>query len=126
MNHELRRSPRHIITLPLRVASVDGLPAVSVGETRDIGAGGVGFVVPLELPVGKSIAYEITLSTCGAGARIRCAGTILRCERRGEAWKIAATMARYHFAGTGNAESAGAETVAPPESRGEAELTSLS
>ena len=101
------------MSLPLRVLAVAGQPVKWKGETRDIGAGGVCFVSPAELPVGKIIDYEITLSTAGSGARIRCFGTILRCVAGPDSWVIAATMKRYTFVRPATADSPAEDETSP-------------
>jgi hypothetical protein len=111
---EQREYPRHKISLELRVVTMAGKAVDIIGETHDIGAGGVSFVLPSALPVGETIDYEISFSGNGPAARGRCGGVILRCRGVGDAWMIAATMERYLSVKTGEMESTRAASFAPP------------
>ena len=101
-NAEKRSAQRHKLSLPMRIVAVGGDAVDWIGETRDIGAGGVRFVMPFQLLAGTRVEYIVTLSSYHPAAEIRCAGSILRCAKRGagrngESWEAAVTMDRYRF-----------------------------
>lgn len=101
---EQRRAQRYEAKFPIRVIAIDGQPADWVGETRDIGSGGVRFALPNELPVERAIEYIVTLSCDPPVARIVCKGDILRCATSdepgtGDCFEIAATMRSYSLVG---------------------------
>jgi hypothetical protein len=79
---ELRKVPRYEIILPLRIVSVGRQRVNLVGQTRDVGAGGVRFVVPDKLPIGRKVEYIITRSSGNRGTEIECVGNILRCVKK--------------------------------------------
>jgi len=99
---EQRRERRFTVRLPLRIVALEGKAVDWIGETRDIGTGGVRFIVANRLPIGKHVEYMVTLSTYSPATRIRCTGEILRCVKDGDgcadgSWEVAATMKRYVF-----------------------------
>lgn len=99
---EHRKAKRYEARFPIRVTAIDGHPTDLAGQTRDIGSGGVRFVLANELPVERTIEYIVTLSCHPPAARIVCKGGILRCaasdERGpGDCFEIAATMLSYYF-----------------------------
>jgi len=114
MSQEKRRAPRLPIALPIRVVGISGQACACVGHTRDIGAGGVSFYLSTEIPVGENIDYEITLSSNGLAARIRCTGRVLRCVQSGETCTIAVTMERYSFIRPESDVATGTPEPAPP------------
>jgi hypothetical protein len=96
---EQRRVPRYDVRLPIRVTAIDGQPAYWVGQTRDIGFGGVRFDLANELPIARTVEYMVTLSDHAPAVRIICKGNVLRCIRNSDAcFEIAVTMTRYWFA----------------------------
>lgn len=101
MGRELRQTNRYNMSLPVRIVAADGQELDWIGHTIDIGAGGVRFMVPGELPVGKTVEYIITLSEYNPVSLIRCTGSILRSVKKDEAghlcFETAATMERYAF-----------------------------
>ena len=108
---EQRRAQRCSVRLPLRIIAADGRAVNCIGQTRDMGAGGVRFIVPAELPPGTVIDYVVTLSTYSPAAHIRCTGEVLRCAESVEApnpsYELAATMRRYNFVPQAQVENAG-------------------
>ena len=68
--------------LPLRVVSVGRRRVNLLGQTRDVGAGGVRFVVQDKLPIGRKVEYVITRSSGNRGTEIECVGNILRCVKK--------------------------------------------
>jgi hypothetical protein len=102
VKQEQRITPRFKVSLSAHIVGIDNRPVSWKGETIDIGAGGVRFILPHELPVGNTIDYVITLSDNEPPARICCVGNVLRCEKKENSWEAAATMARYVFVRSGS------------------------
>jgi hypothetical protein len=65
-----------------------------LGQTRDLGAGGVRFVVPDKLPIGRQVEYVITRSSGNRGDEIECTGNILRCVKKYDypSYEVVATI----------------------------------
>lgn len=79
---ELRKVPRYEVILPLRVVSVGRRRVNMPGQTRDVGAGGVRFVVSDKLPIGRKVEFIITRSSGNRGSEVECVGNILRCVKK--------------------------------------------
>jgi hypothetical protein len=91
---ELRKVPRYEVILPLRIVSVGRRPVNLLGQTRDVGAGGVRFVVSDKLPIGRKVEYVITRSSGNRGTEIECVGNILRCVKKYDypSYEVVATI----------------------------------
>lgn len=82
-------------------------------KTRDISSGGVCFVSPYDVEVGRRIEYLITLLGSNPPVRIRCLGKVLRSLQPAAAtsgdpqYEVAVTMERYQFVRAGEVEPAG-------------------
>jgi len=99
---EQRRGQRYNVRLPLRIVALDGIAVNWTGQTRDLGTGGVRFLIRSALPVGKPVEYVVTLSTYSPAAHIRCIGAVLRCATYDGTsseglYDIAVTMNSYSF-----------------------------
>ena len=82
------------------------LPVSSVGETKNLSAGGVLFSATVDVEVGEPIEYVITFPTHsinGGGVNLRCLGKVVRLMPRssdlegGGQILVAATLERYEF-----------------------------
>ena len=124
---EQRRAQRYNVRLPLLIVRAGGLAVNCSGQTRDLGAGGVRFVIPAELPAGTAIDYVVTLSNYTPAALIRCTGVVLRCMdnadgRPNSRYEIAATMRSYVFVPLTHKETMASEclhNVDPGQSTGQ-------
>ena len=102
---EHRKAKRFDLKLPVEVVRQSFQPVSSVGETKNVGAGGVLFSATLQVEVGEPIEYIITFPTHpinGASVSLRCLGKVLRLEpsdSNGEDCSVlvAATLERYEF-----------------------------
>jgi hypothetical protein len=102
---EHRKAKRFDLKLPVEVVRKSFQPAFSVGETKNVSAGGVLFSVSIEIEVGEPIEYIITFPTHpinGASVSLRCLGKVLRLEPNGQdpedgSVLVAATLERYEF-----------------------------
>lgn len=101
-----RIAKRFDLRLPLEVVRKSALPISSVGETKNMSAGGVLFSATVEMEVGEPLEYIITFPTPpgnGGGVNLRCLGKVVRLEGGasepgGKApFLVAATLERYEF-----------------------------
>jgi hypothetical protein len=103
---EQRRSKRFDLRLPVEIVRKSFLPVSSIGETKNLSAGGVLFSATLDVEVGESLEYVITFPTHsinGGGVGLRCLGKVVRLvpsssdsEGSGSVL-VAATLERYEF-----------------------------
>jgi hypothetical protein len=88
------KHPRQYPRFPfeLRVELAQG-----VGVTRNVSAGGVYFVTDQPHSAGDAADFTLVLGdlTYGGPWRLRCAGTVLRVEPRGNKVGVAATIVSY-------------------------------
>ncbi len=101
---EQRKSKRFDLKLPLEVVRKSFLPVSSVGETRNVSAGGVLFYASLKAEIGEPLEYIITFPTHsadGGSVSLRCLGKVVRVEPNGSENSgrllVAATLERYEF-----------------------------
>ena len=102
---EQRRAKRFDLRLPVEVVRKSFQPVSSVGETKNLSAGGVLFAASLRIELGEPIEYIITFpshSSNGGGVSLRCLGKVVRVEANGgstekDAVIVAATLERYEF-----------------------------
>jgi hypothetical protein len=102
---ERRRTKRFAIRLPVEVVRQSFQPVSSIGETRDLSAGGVLFSANLRVELGEPLEYIIGFpshSNLGPGVSLRCLGKVVRVEPNGasvgqDAVMVAATLERYEF-----------------------------
>ena len=82
------------------------LPVSSIGETKNLSAGGVLFSATVDVEVGEPIEYVITFPTHsanGGGVNLRCLGKVVRLvpstgDSEGHSSiLVAATLERYEF-----------------------------
>jgi len=82
------------------------MPVSSIGETKNLSAGGVLFSSSLEVEIGEPIEYIITFPTHsinGGGVNLRCLGKVVRFEHAADdpenkgSLLVAATLERYEF-----------------------------
>jgi hypothetical protein len=103
---EQRRSKRFDLRLPVEIVRKSFLPVSSIGETKNLSAGGVLFSAPVDFVVGEPIEYVITFpthSSDGGGVNLRCLGKVVRLVPRSSDSErkapilVAATLERYEF-----------------------------
>ena len=103
---EQRRSKRFDLKLPVEIVRKSFLPVSSIGETKNLSAGGVLFSATLEIDIGEPIEYVITFpshASNGGSVNLRCLGKVVRLvhdtghpEDRSSIL-VAATLERYEF-----------------------------
>jgi hypothetical protein len=101
---EQRKSKRFDLRLPVEVVRKSFLPVSSVGETKNVSAGGVLFHAPLKAEIGEPLEYIITFPTHsinGGSVNLRCLGKVVRTEANGSEvdgrYLVAVTLERYEF-----------------------------
>jgi hypothetical protein len=103
---EQRKSKRFDLHLRLEVVRKSFMPVCSIGETKNLSAGGVYFSATLDMEVGEPIEYVITFpshSKNGGSVNLRCLGKVVRTERAGQNGNgnspilVGATLERYEF-----------------------------
>ena len=103
---EQRKAKRFDLRLPVEVVRRSFQPVSSVGETRNLSAGGVLFSATVDMQVGEPIEYVITFpsqSIHGGSLNLRCLGKIVRLDRGGflegggASLLVGATLERYEF-----------------------------
>lgn len=103
---EQRRSKRFDLRLPVEVVRKSFVPVSSIGETKNLSAGGVLFSATLDVEVGEPIEYVITFPTHsinGGGVNLRCLGKVVRLVPHSSDAEgrisilVAATLERYEF-----------------------------
>ena len=103
---EQRRSKRFDLKLPVEIVRKSFLPVSSIGETKNLSAGGVLFSASMDVEVGEPIEYVITFPTHsinGGGVNLRCLGKVVRLASRlsnsegKPSILVAATLERYEF-----------------------------
>ena len=103
---EQRRSKRFDLRLPVEIVRKSFVPVSSIGETKNLSAGGVLFSATLSVEVGEPIEYVITFPTHsinGGDVNLRCLGKVVRLVPRSSDSEgshsilVAATLERYEF-----------------------------
>jgi len=101
---DLRRAKRFDLRLPVEVVRKSFQPVSSVGETKNLSAGGVLFSATVDMEVGEPIEYIITFPTHtgdSGNVNLRCLGKVVRMERTGNNGEssilVGATLERYEF-----------------------------
>ena len=102
---EQRKARRFDLKLRVEVVRRSFQPVSSVGETKNLSAGGVLFSATIPIEVGEPIEYIITFPTHpinGGSVNLRCLGKVLRLEPYGSDAEngsvlVAATLERYEF-----------------------------
>jgi hypothetical protein len=101
-----RKSKRFDLRLPVEVVRKSFQPVSSIGETKNLSAGGVLFSATVEMEVGESLEYIITFpshSINGGSVNLRCLGKVVRLDRGGPggnggpSFLVGATLERYEF-----------------------------
>lgn len=101
-----RKAKRFDLRLPVEVVRKSFLPVSSIGETRNLSAGGVLFSATVDMQVGEPIEYVITFpshSLNGGSVNLRCLGNVVRMDRGGSgdngesSLLVGATLERYEF-----------------------------
>jgi len=99
-----RKAKRFDLRLPVEVVRKSFQPVSSVGETKNLSAGGVLFSATVDMEVGEPIEYIITFPTHTSDSgevNLRCLGKVVRMERTGDngesAVLVGATLERYEF-----------------------------
>ena len=92
--------------LPVEVVRRSFQPVSSIGETRNLSAGGVLFSATVDMEVGDPLEYIITFpshSINGGSVNLRCLGKVVRLDRTGPGGNggssllVGATLERYEF-----------------------------
>ncbi len=102
---EQRKAKRFDLKLRVEVVRRSFQPVSSVGETKNLSAGGVLFSATIPIEAGEPIEYIITFPTHpinGGSVNLRCLGKVLRLEPIGSDAEdgcvlVAATLERYEF-----------------------------
>ena len=103
---EQRKSKRFDLRLPVEVVRKSFQPVSSIGETRNLSAGGVLFSATVEMQIGEPLEYVITFpshSVDGGSVNLRCLGKVVRLDREGSGGNggssllVGATLERYEF-----------------------------
>lgn len=103
---EQRKSKRFDLRLPVEVVRKSSQPVSSIGETRNLSAGGVLFSATVEMQIGEPLEYVITFpshSIDGGSVNLRCLGKVVRVDREnsgrngGSSILVGATLERYEF-----------------------------
>lgn len=68
-----------------------------IGRTRDLSSKGVYFETALHLAVGDTIAIVFPFEQTGQGASVKCSASVVRVERLGERFGVAATYEPVAF-----------------------------
>ena len=113
VQHDLRKTQRFDLRLPMELVRSGSEPLGRTTETRNVSSGGVLFASESQLPVGQPLEYFLTLPTGGKdpkGVRLHCIGTVIRLEMRSgnqpkdkaKPFDVAATLERYEFIRLGN------------------------
>ena len=90
MIQERRRTPRYRLDATIAVA--DG-----TGRTIDLSSNSVYFETAQPFAAGDDVPLVFPLETSGSGARVQCTARVVRVERRGEMFGIAATYEPVAF-----------------------------
>jgi hypothetical protein len=94
------------LRLPVEVVRKSSQPVSSIGETRNLSAGGVLFSATVEMQIGEPLEYVITFpshSIDGGSVNLRCLGKVVRLDREssggngGSSILVGATLERYEF-----------------------------
>jgi hypothetical protein len=103
---EQRKAKRFDLRLPVEVVRKSFQPVSSIGETKNLSAGGVLFSATVEMEVGEPLEYIITFpshSINGGSVNLRCLGKVVRLDRSGSGGNgassllVGATLERYEF-----------------------------
>jgi PilZ domain. len=101
-----RKAKRFDLRLPVEVVRKSFQPVSSIGETRNLSAGGVLFSATVEMQIGEPLEYVITFpshSANGGSVNLRCLGKVVRLDREnsggngGSSILVGATLERYEF-----------------------------
>ncbi len=101
--HDRRSSRRFDVQLPVKLIRNGDRPLSGVGETKNLGSGGVFFITNTQIDIGESIEYTVSLAPNRA-LSLHCVGIVTRFElsRYGPSnpagcYEVAATLERYGF-----------------------------
>jgi hypothetical protein len=103
---EHRIAKRFDLRLPLEVVRKSAQPISSVGETKNMSAGGVLFSATVEMEVGEPLEYIVTFPSHagnGGAVNLRCLGKVVRLEGGAAGpngkttFLVVATLERYEF-----------------------------
>jgi hypothetical protein len=101
-----RKAKRFDLRLPVEVVRKSFQPVSSIGETRNLSAGGVLFSATVDMQIGEPLEYIITFpshSINGGSVNLRCLGKVVRLDRSGSgdnggsSLLVGATLERYEF-----------------------------
>ena len=94
MNQERRRTPRYRLDATISVA--DG-----TARTIDLSADSVYFESARSFAPGDAVPLVFPFETGGCGGRVQCTGRVVRVDRRGQLFGIAATYEPVVFSLSG-------------------------
>ena len=103
---ERRQSKRFDLRLPVEIVRRSFQPVSSIGEIRNISAGGVLLRASVPLEVGEPIEYLVTLlprTPGGNNVSLRCLGKVVRIEDSASATRdesgllLGVTLERHEF-----------------------------
>jgi c-di-GMP-binding flagellar brake protein YcgR len=99
---ERRHSERFKFDLPLIVRWIEGAEQFEARTvTHDVSSGGMYFYLQKGIPEGTEVEIEIALPaqiTLGAPTKVRCRGSIRRCDQKaGETAGMATAIEKYEF-----------------------------
>ena len=91
-----RKAIRFELKLPVELVKTRAVGEPHLAETRNVSSSGVLFVGDIDVPVGTTIEYLITLPAAEKQrqVRLRCMGKVVRRDSNN---CIAATLERYEF-----------------------------
>jgi len=91
-----RKAIRFELKLPLELIKTRAVGEPRLAETKNLSSNGVLFVADLDVPVGTTIEYLITLPVAEKQrqVRLRCLGKVVRRDGNN---CVAATLERYEF-----------------------------
>lgn len=94
--YDQRRTQRFELRLPFILLRSGSDAVEQSGETRNVSSGGVLFVSPVEMRVGQSLEFIMSLPSGDEGqyVRLRCLGRVVRVQ---DGPTVAATVERFEF-----------------------------
>ena len=97
LSQERRYRQRYELRLPVALRRYE---TDFHGETTNMSAAGISFVAPVKPDIGEQVDFEVRLpEDLGARCEVRlqCKATVVRVERRSEAYEIGVSLIDYDF-----------------------------
>src|SRR6266481_2394452 len=95
-----RSTRRFSLDLPISVKFLDRSKLDRAGRTRDVSSRGVFMYLDTAIKAGDPIEFVMTLPpevTLANAIRVRCIGSVLRVDKKGEQQGVAITIDKYDF-----------------------------